>query len=197
MEEDYLSDHFIADNAIPSRPMPVPKTLPLSSLMEESRTKYVSTPLQPSSKGFQLLSRLGYQGGGLGRSSQGTTEPINVIAGDVRKDVSGVGVREAKKRKIEAKNDAKRQQLNLQQSMMLEFKQQQSRKSIASKSNAVLKSCLRIICELDGKTGTSPADADNLSVNDVCQEYNLDDAIEVHFFPSQYFLCTNIYLVLT
>ena len=188
MEEDYFSDRFVQDRAPASTPKktfhPVRTRQHLSSLMEESRVLHSSIPLQQSNKGFQLLSKLGYQGGGLGKSSRGTTEPINVIADHVKNDASGIGVNEAKKRKLEEKEETRRQQSNLQHSLMVDFKQNQMRKSFESKSNSILKSCLRIIEELDCRSGCTPFCADietstNGDSSEPICEPSVDDAIEV------------------
>lgn len=188
MADDYFSDRFIQDESSASQPRRTPEQANprrrLSSLMEESRVKQVSIPLQQSNKGFQLLSKLGYQGGGLGKSSQGTKEPIDVISSDVKNDAGGLGINEAKKRRLEEKKDEKREQTRLQQSLMVDFKENQIRKSIESKSSSILKSCLRIISELDSRSGCTPfCDDIEASIHVDSSGPNLDEAIEVCLKP--------------
>ena len=157
MEEDYLSDLFLRED----QPVTVTSSKSASqdsrrsvrSLMEESRQKHASTPIDHTNKGFQLLSKLGYRGGGLGKAQQGTSEPVDVISDHSLQEVSGVGVREAKKRRMVEKEDQKHHQKIHHQKMMNSFTQQQIHKSRVSRSASVLKACRNIVLELDLQRG--------------------------------------------
>lgn len=56
---------------------------------EETREKGLNTAISAGNKGFQLLTKMGFQPGtSLGKSQKGLTEPINIV---VKGDAAGVG----------------------------------------------------------------------------------------------------------
>lgn len=62
----------------------------------EAREKSLATSLDRSNKGFQMMEKLGFKGGGLGREG-GRVEPIAV---EMREGKGGIGLDAEKKRKV-------------------------------------------------------------------------------------------------
>ncbi|TKA57852.1 hypothetical protein B0A49_11354 [Cryomyces minteri] len=73
-----------------------------------AREAALATKLDPSNKGAQMMAKLGFKGGALGKANpDARTEPINVL---VKEDRGGIGLDSEKKRKVteDMEHEAKR-----------------------------------------------------------------------------------------
>lgn len=146
---DYCSDIFVAqaNNNSSSKSTTSKQQKPLSALMEQSYSQGISQPIAEDNKGFKMLRKLGYiAGSGLGKSEHGITEPISIQKRSSDTISVGLGVLEAKRRKIEDFKASKdKQQEN--------FKYKLSADYTSGKLKKDLESIIKTLYELDIKHG--------------------------------------------
>ncbi|KAJ9648361.1 hypothetical protein H2199_001215 [Coniosporium tulheliwenetii] len=88
-----------------SRPKPLSERLADSAAVRDAA---LSTSLDTSNKGFQMMAKLGYKAGStLGKSADARAEPLGVV---IKEDRGGIGLDSEKKRKFreEVEGEAKR-----------------------------------------------------------------------------------------
>ncbi len=79
---DTLHQHTVKSQMSPS-------TTKLHVRMAQAREEGLSEPLDASNRGYQLLAKIGYTGGGLGKQGRGICEPVAV---NIRSDKAGLGM---------------------------------------------------------------------------------------------------------
>ncbi|KAF2482365.1 hypothetical protein BDY17DRAFT_310865 [Neohortaea acidophila] len=113
-EDDYLSMTF-ADTTTPAPPKETSlqrtarlkkeaaaRSLPLSKAELEAQAQAnletgLATSIDSSNRGAQMLARMGFKGGGLGKTEGARTRPIEL---EVKGDRGGIGMDSEKKRKV-------------------------------------------------------------------------------------------------
>ena len=113
LEEDYMS--YVVPEGAARRAAPAEPCAKATAREREAETreKGLETPLDASNKGFQMLVKMGYESGALGRGSRGIEAPIVpealARAGEKGAKVrTGVGAEAAAERAARALEDARR-----------------------------------------------------------------------------------------
>jgi len=104
-EDDYLSSKFLAVDEEKKRvvgkkrePSQIKNQVPVKKMMMDNLEAGIQAPISADNKGFQLLKKFGYSGGGLGKDGRGTESSVPVVIRD-SKDKIGIGSTSIKERK--------------------------------------------------------------------------------------------------
>lgn len=155
-DEDYMAPITELENTVTENTnskSQVNKKQKLSSLMEETRESALEKPIDSSNIGFKLLQKAGYQvGEGLGKRRVGIQEPIKIENRNM-KDVAGIGVAAAAKRKSEEHRAKQEHQQVSRESVQREFTKYLKNTHTTGKLKKDLSKILKVIYELDLKHG--------------------------------------------
>ncbi|KAK4499502.1 hypothetical protein PRZ48_010017 [Zasmidium cellare] len=81
----------------------IPSKAERKQAAEEAREKALATEIDSSNKGAQMLAKMGFKGGALGKTEGARTRPIEI---QMKQDRGGLGMENDKKRKIREAADA-------------------------------------------------------------------------------------------
>lgn len=162
-EDEYLSERFIIGSSVigvgtklRSGPPPSKKRVreDLNNTMRETLIKSTHAPISVSNKGFQLLGKLGYGGGGgLGKSGQGIEVPVNFINKEIDRTKCGIGITEEAARYKDVQLKKKAETIVAVADMAISFRIRQQHKSAVASSRRWIKSAINSLHDLDIKAG--------------------------------------------
>lgn len=161
---------------------PQTKRAKLSSLMETSLNEGMQKEIDPTNKGFKLLSKFGFQassGTGLGKHGDGIVAPITVDRdGEGR---VGLGVKRELERKVEEiKQQVAHQQENMERTGD-QFRERQSSQRKSSHYAHCKRQCERIIAELDDEHDVECHELWPRSLQDADENDNNGSRSDQHF----------------
>ena len=138
--EDYMDMDVGAAPAAPAPPI---------NREAASRKRGLETPLDASNKGFEMLQKMGYEGGGLGKDEDGMVDPLPT---EIRKtrDARGIGIPEAARRAQASWEAAKRHMRKVEASSFAQHNQRRFNERAGLKASRRARSAVR---DLDERAG--------------------------------------------
>ncbi|KAH9840484.1 G-patch domain protein [Teratosphaeria destructans] len=128
---------------------------------KEAREKALATELDASNKGAQMMTKMGFKGGALGKSEDARTQPIELLMKD---DRGGIGMDSEKKRKIREAAEELEGQQKKQKVDFDAFRERNKHAEVDMRTEWQMWSAMRTLegfdtGDLDGKEdGTSGSD---------------------------------------
>ncbi|KAF2766926.1 putative G-patch domain protein, partial [Teratosphaeria nubilosa] len=127
---------------------------------KEAREKVLATELDASNKGAQMMAKMGFKGGALGKSEDARTQPIELLMKD---DRGGIGMDSEKKRKIREAAEEFEVQQKKQKVDFAEFRERNKHAEVDMRTEGQMWSAMRTLegletGDVNGKDGASGSD---------------------------------------
>ena len=126
-----------------------------------TRDAVLTTQLDSSNKGAQMMAKMGFKGGALGKSEGARTQPIEV---QIKHDRGGIGIDSEKKRKLQelAEQGEKRQKMGVE-----EYRERNRLEQEAGRIERQMWGAMKVLEKLDGDQETeNPGPKAPTSVDD-------------------------------